>query len=99
MQLPYYNGRNGRFRFFTQATFYCGVGGFTLGQMFGKSGIVLVCYLYTSANYSDVLALARIHFMNLASVDCFHLLSINYTNTHTSSGYDLEASNHTKLTI
>lgn len=43
---------------------------------------VLVYYLYTSVNSSDVLGLARIYFLYLASVDNSHLSSINYINIH-----------------
>ena len=46
---------------------------------------VLVCYPYTPANRSDVLALARTHFMYLASVDSLHPSWINHTDAHTSS--------------
>ena len=46
---------------------------------------VLVCYPYTPANRSDVLALARTHFMYLASADSLHPSSINHTDAHTSS--------------
>ena len=44
-----------------------------------------MCYPYTPANRSDVLALARTHFMYLASVDSLHPSSINHTDAHTSS--------------
>ena len=47
---------------------------------------MLVCYPYTPDNRSDVLALARTHFMYLASVDSLHP-SINHTDAHTSSLY------------
>ena len=46
---------------------------------------MLVCYPYTPANRSDVLALARTHFMYLASADSLHPSSINHTDAHTSS--------------
>ena len=46
---------------------------------------MLVCYPYTPANRSDVLALARTHLMYLASVDSLHPSSINHTDAHTSS--------------
>ena len=44
----------------------------------GRDDAMLVCYPYTPANRSDVLALARTHFMYLAS-------AINHTDAHTSS--------------
>ena len=47
--------------------------------------LMLACYPYTPANRSDVLALARTHFMYLASVDSLHPSSINHTDAHTSS--------------
>ena len=50
-----------------------------------KTEKLLVCYPYTPANRSDVLALARTHFMYLASVDSLHPSSINHTDAHTSS--------------
>ena len=61
--------------------------------------LLLVCYLYTPANRSDVLALVRTHFMYLASVGSLHPSSINHTDAHTSSDYDPEASDRTNLTV
>lgn len=48
---------------------------------------MLVYYLYIPANYSEVLALTRTHFMYLISADSLHLSSINHKNTYTSSSY------------
>ena len=49
--------------------------------------VMLVCYPYTPANRSSPLALARTHFMYVASVDSLHPSSINHTDAHTSSSY------------
>ena len=46
---------------------------------------LLACYPYTPANRSDAPALARTHFMYVASVDSLHPSSINQTDAHTSS--------------
>ena len=48
-------------------------------------GHLLACYPYTPANRTDVLALARTHFMYLASIDSLHPSSISHTDAHTSS--------------
>ena len=61
---------------------------------------VLVYYLYTPANRSDVLALAHIHFMYLVSVNSLHPSSINHTDAYTSSGYECpDTSNNMNLIV
>lgn len=51
-------------------------------------------YLYTFINHSDMLALAYIYFIYLASIDSLHLSSINHIDVYTSFDYEYSNANN-----